>query len=123
MIVSDRHRCISNGMRAKFADATHGVCAYHLAKNLKQHCWKQGDVINLFYRATYVYRVEEFHCLMAELKAMHPKVYDELLEVGIQKFSRVHSLRKRYHMMTTNIADSMNSCLLAIWKLPIISIA
>ncbi|KAK3226168.1 hypothetical protein Dsin_006030 [Dipteronia sinensis] len=40
MIVSDRHTGISNGMRAKFADAAHGVCAYHLAKNLKQHCRK-----------------------------------------------------------------------------------
>ncbi|KAK3222302.1 hypothetical protein Dsin_009327 [Dipteronia sinensis] len=30
---------------------------------------------------------------------------------------------KRYHMMTTNIAESMNFCLLAIRKLPITSIA
>ncbi|KAK3189355.1 hypothetical protein Dsin_028916 [Dipteronia sinensis] len=60
---------------------------------------------------------------MAELKAMHAKVYDELLEVRIQKFSHVHSPRKRYHMMTTNISESINSCLLAIRKLPITSIA
>ncbi|KAK3225688.1 hypothetical protein Dsin_005550 [Dipteronia sinensis] len=102
MIVSDRHIGISNGMRAKFVDAAHGVCAYHLAKNLKQHCRKRGDVINLYYRATYVYRVEEFDHLMVELKAMHPKVYDELLEVGIHRFSRVHSLRKRFKGMPIN---------------------
>ncbi|KAK3222662.1 hypothetical protein Dsin_009687, partial [Dipteronia sinensis] len=110
MIVLDRHTCISNGMREKFVDAAHGVYACHLAKNLKQHCRKRGDEINLYYRATYVYYVEEFNCLMAELKAMHPKVYDELLEVG-------------YHMMTTNITKSMNSCLLAIRKLHITLIA
>ncbi|KAK3184038.1 hypothetical protein Dsin_031324 [Dipteronia sinensis] len=95
MIVSDRHISISNGMRAKSIDAAHRVYAYHLAKNLKQHCRKRGDVINLYYRATYVYRVEEFDHLMDELKAMYPKVYDELLEVGIHKFSLVHSPRKR----------------------------
>ncbi|KAK3222048.1 hypothetical protein Dsin_009073 [Dipteronia sinensis] len=66
--------------------------------------WKRGDMINLYYRATYVYRVEEeeFDRLMAELKAMHHKVYDELLEVGIQKFSRVHSPKKRFKCMPIN---------------------
>ncbi|KAK3218450.1 hypothetical protein Dsin_012420 [Dipteronia sinensis] len=67
MIVSDRCTGISNGMKAIFRDAAQGVCAYQLAKNLKQHCRKRGDVINLYYRATYVYRVEEFGRLMAEL--------------------------------------------------------
>ncbi|KAK2658496.1 hypothetical protein Ddye_005029 [Dipteronia dyeriana] len=52
VIVSDRHICISNGMKAIFPDAAHGVCEYHSAKNLKQHCRKQGDVINLYYLAT-----------------------------------------------------------------------
>ncbi|KAK3207054.1 hypothetical protein Dsin_021100 [Dipteronia sinensis] len=60
---------------------------------------------------------------MAKLKSIHPKVYDGLVEVGIKKFSRVHSPRKRYHMMTTNIAESMISCLIAIRKLPFTSIA
>ncbi|KAK3212227.1 hypothetical protein Dsin_016933 [Dipteronia sinensis] len=60
---------------------------------------------------------------MAKLKASHHKVYDELLEVGIEKFSCAHSPKKRYHMMTTNIFESINSCLLAIRKLPITSIA
>ncbi|KAK0605264.1 hypothetical protein LWI29_024757 [Acer saccharum] len=60
MIVSDRHTCISNGMRAIFPNAAHVVCAYHLANNLKQHCRKRGDVIYHYYRAAYAYRVEKF---------------------------------------------------------------
>ncbi|KAK0598528.1 hypothetical protein LWI29_035608 [Acer saccharum] len=60
MIVSDWYTCISNGMKAIFLDAAHGVCAYHSA--------------NLYYRATYVYRVEEFDHFMVELKAIHLKV-------------------------------------------------
>ncbi|KAK0571469.1 hypothetical protein LWI29_016537 [Acer saccharum] len=123
LIVSDRHTGISNGMRAIFPNSAHVLCAYHLANNLKQHCRKRGDMIYHYYRAAYAYRVEKFDRVMAELKSIHPKVYDELVEVGMQKFSCVHSPRKRYHMMTTNIAESMNSCLLAIRKLPITSIA
>ncbi|KAK3230286.1 hypothetical protein Dsin_002167 [Dipteronia sinensis] len=76
----------------------------------------EDDVIKLYYRA-------EFDHEMAELKASHCKVYDKLLEVGIEKFSRVHSPKKRCHIMTTNIAKSINSCLLAIRKLPNTSIA
>ncbi|KAK3221910.1 hypothetical protein Dsin_008935 [Dipteronia sinensis] len=78
MIVSDRHTGISNGMREIFPNGAHMVCAYHLAKNLKQHCRKRGDVIYHYYHAAYAYSVEEFDRLMAELKSIHPKVYDEL---------------------------------------------
>ncbi|KAK2652867.1 hypothetical protein Ddye_012723 [Dipteronia dyeriana] len=59
---------------------------------------------------------------MAELKDTHRKCYDNLLEIGIEKNSRVRSPKMRYKMMTTNITESMNSCLLAIRKLPIASI-
>ncbi|KAK2661636.1 hypothetical protein Ddye_000210 [Dipteronia dyeriana] len=39
LIISDRHTGISNGI-AIFPDAAQGVCAYHLANNMKQHCRK-----------------------------------------------------------------------------------
>ncbi|KAK3193285.1 hypothetical protein Dsin_024595 [Dipteronia sinensis] len=110
-------------MEAVFPDAAYGVCAYHLSQNLKRICKQRDDVIKLYYHATYMYRVEEFDREMAELKATFHKVYDELIQVGIEKFSSVHSPGKRYHMMTTNIAESINSCLVAIRKLPITSIS
>ncbi|KAK3225663.1 hypothetical protein Dsin_005525 [Dipteronia sinensis] len=109
MIVSDWDTGISNGMRAIFPNGAHGICAYHLAKNLKQHCRKRGDVIYHYYCAAYTYHVEEFDRLMAELKSIYPNVYDELVEVGIQKFSSVHSPRKSNARETptflTNVAD------------------
>ncbi|KAK0606025.1 hypothetical protein LWI29_033312 [Acer saccharum] len=80
MFVSDQHAGIFAGMEAIFHDAAHGVCAYHLSQNLKKFCRQRDDVIKLYFRATYLYRVEEFNCEMAELKATHRKVYDELLE-------------------------------------------
>ncbi|KAK3221321.1 hypothetical protein Dsin_008346 [Dipteronia sinensis] len=67
----------------------------------------------------YSYRIEEFDCAMAELKETYRKVYDELLGAGVEKFSRVHSPKKRYFLMTTNIVELMNSCLIAVQKLPI----
>ncbi|KAK3211355.1 hypothetical protein Dsin_016061 [Dipteronia sinensis] len=55
---------------------------------------------------------------MAELKETYRKVYDELLGARVKKFSRVYSPRKQYFLMTTNIVESMNSCLLVVRKLP-----
>ncbi|KAK2652872.1 hypothetical protein Ddye_012728, partial [Dipteronia dyeriana] len=60
---------------------------------------KWDDMIKLYYCATYVYRVDEFDHEMAELKAIHSKVYDELVQIGIEKFSHAHNPKKRgyYH--------------------------
>ncbi|KAK2634950.1 hypothetical protein Ddye_029742 [Dipteronia dyeriana] len=95
MLVSDRHNGIFNVMEAIFPDAAHGICAYHLAQNLKRFYKQRDDVISLYYRAMYAYHIEDFNHLMAELKETYRKVYDELQGVGIKKFSRVHSPRKR----------------------------
>ncbi|KAK3230158.1 hypothetical protein Dsin_002039 [Dipteronia sinensis] len=59
---------IFNAMEAIFLDASHGICAYHLAQNLKRFCKQRDDVIWLYYCATYAYRIDEFDRAMAELK-------------------------------------------------------
>ncbi|KAK3182840.1 hypothetical protein Dsin_030126 [Dipteronia sinensis] len=95
MLVSDRHNGIFNAVEVIFPDAAHGICAYHLAQNLKRFCKQRDDVIWFYYRATYAYCIEEFDLVMAELKETYRKVYYELLGAGVEKFSRVHSPRKR----------------------------
>ncbi|KAK3218624.1 hypothetical protein Dsin_012594 [Dipteronia sinensis] len=98
MLVSDRHTGIFNATEAIFPDAAHGICAYHLAQNLKRFCKQWDDVIWLYYRATYAYRIEEFDRVMNESKETYRKVYNELLGAGVEKFSLVHSPRKRIAM-------------------------
>ncbi|KAK0601921.1 hypothetical protein LWI29_028778 [Acer saccharum] len=90
MLVLDRHNGIINAMEAIFLDAAHGICAYHLAQNLKRFCKQRNDVMWLYYYAAYSYRIEDFDRFMSELKETYPKVYDELLAVGVEKFSCVH---------------------------------
>ncbi|KAK2648005.1 hypothetical protein Ddye_015494 [Dipteronia dyeriana] len=68
MLVIDWHIGIFNAMEAIFPDATHGVCAYHLAQNLKRFCKQRNDVVWLYYRAVYAYRMEEFECVMGQKK-------------------------------------------------------
>ena len=86
MLISDRHNGIFNAVETIFPDAAHGICAYHLAQNLKRFCKQRDDVMWLYYRATYAYHIEEFDRLMGELKETCRKVYDELMAVGVEKF-------------------------------------
>ncbi|KAK3218980.1 hypothetical protein Dsin_012950 [Dipteronia sinensis] len=113
-VCKDRNEMIYPLAFGHIPDTTHEICAYHLAQNLKRFYKQRDDVIWLYYRATYAYRIEEFDRAMVELKEIYRKVYDELLGAGVEKFSRVHSPRKRYFLMTTNIAESMNSCLFTV---------
>ncbi|KAK3222040.1 hypothetical protein Dsin_009065 [Dipteronia sinensis] len=85
----DQHNCIFNAMEAIFPDATHGICAYHLAQNLKRFCKRRDDLIWLYYHAMYAYRIKEFDSVMGELKENYIA-----LAAGVENFSPVHSLER-----------------------------
>ncbi|KAL4016972.1 hypothetical protein IC575_024643 [Cucumis melo] len=76
--------------------AFHGLCVQHLSQNLHDK-YKNDTVATLFYNASRTYRESTFH--------------DGL----------VFTARRRYNMMTTNIAESMNSILKEPRDLPIAS--
>ncbi|KAK3188944.1 hypothetical protein Dsin_028505 [Dipteronia sinensis] len=83
MLVSDRDNVISNAMKSIFLNVAHGICAYHLAQNLKRFCKQRDDVIWLYYRAMYVYCIKEFDRAMAELKETYCKVDDKWKETTV----------------------------------------
>ncbi|KAK2642184.1 hypothetical protein Ddye_023947 [Dipteronia dyeriana] len=110
ILVSDRHNGIFNAMEAIFPETVHLICAYHLAQNLKRFCKQMDDVISFYYRAMYAYCIKDFDRLMTELKETYRKVYDELQGVGIKKFSRSHSPRKRLRRVVAN--NNGSSCVM-----------
>ena len=66
------------------------------------------------------YRKEDFDKLMAMVVKVDHRVKDYLEEVGYKKWSRVHSTINRGRMMTSNIAECINGCLVDARKLTII---
>ena len=66
------------------------------------------------------YRKEDFDKLMAMVVKVDHRVKDYLEEVGYKKWSRVHSTINRGRMMTSNIIECMNGCLVDARKLTII---
>ncbi|XP_060969765.1 uncharacterized protein LOC133036991 [Cannabis sativa] len=67
-IVSDRHESILKAVKETFPDIMHGVCCYHLMKNIKMKFKKGGDELKIaFNSASKAYNIEDFEKSMQDL--------------------------------------------------------
>ncbi|XP_016558065.2 uncharacterized protein LOC107857744 [Capsicum annuum] len=110
-IIFDKNVSITNGLTRHYPVAHHGVCMRHLGENLltNHHCSKS---LYLYYHAAKAYTLEKFNDYFNALKERCPSVAACLEhEVGFEKWSRAHFLGNRLNVMTSNIAESLNSML------------
>ncbi|XP_019225770.1 PREDICTED: uncharacterized protein LOC109207327, partial [Nicotiana attenuata] len=120
MFLSDRQKAIANGIAKVFPECYHGICIYHLEKNLKQRRVR-NTVINLFQSAARVYLQSEFDDFMSQIAAVDKKTFNYLMEEPPGRWARSHCPRRRYDMLTTNIVESMNNVLRRSRELPILT--
>ncbi|XP_047257559.1 uncharacterized protein LOC107849026 [Capsicum annuum] len=66
------------------------------------------------------YRIEVFDYIMSKVGKIGPRVKEYLKEAGYEKWSRCHSPVNRGRMMTSNIAECINGCLVEARELSII---
>ncbi|KAG5599960.1 hypothetical protein H5410_031330 [Solanum commersonii] len=66
------------------------------------------------------YRKEDFDKLMTKVVKVDHRVKVYLEDVGYEKWSRVHLPVNRGRMMTSNIAECINGCLVEARQLPIL---
>ena len=105
----DHHISIKNAVEEVFPNAAHGLCDFHMKRNLKKY--SNEKVIDIFQYASRVYHTKTFKAQMKELKNINQKAYIELIEADFHKWSRAYSPIRRYWLMTSNIAKSMNNVL------------
>ncbi|XP_070662299.1 uncharacterized protein [Malus domestica] len=123
VFVSDRHGSISKAVQTVFPEAYHGACMYHVAGNMRNKFGDDETMFKLYYTATKAYLVSEFNSVMTDIWAIKDgKVGKYLQEIGDHRWAWAHLSGKRYNMMTTNIAESMNAKLKDARKLPIIAL-
>ncbi|KAK3198484.1 hypothetical protein Dsin_021899 [Dipteronia sinensis] len=118
MFISDQHKGIKKAMGIVYPDAPHSLCVFHLTMNLK-NTFKREDVTGIFKRAYQIYRESEFNEEMSELIRVHPNAYNDLMTIGTVRWSRAYSPVRRYFMMTSNIAECINSCLRHARQFPV----
>ncbi|XP_047270431.1 uncharacterized protein LOC124899566 [Capsicum annuum] len=73
-----------------------------------------------FFAMTKAYRLDDFDELMCKVGKIDNKVKAYLKNAGFEKWSRVHALINRGRMMTSNIAECLNSHLVEARELPIL---
>ncbi|XP_016454482.1 uncharacterized protein LOC107778708 [Nicotiana tabacum] len=120
MFLSDRHKAIANGIAKVFPECYHGICIYHLEKNLKQRRVR-NTVLNLFQNAARVYLQSEFDDFMSQIAVVDKKTFNYLMEEPPGRWAHSHVPRRRYDMLTTNIVESMNNVLRRARELPLLT--
>ncbi|KAH0779140.1 hypothetical protein KY290_005567 [Solanum tuberosum] len=120
-VVSDRNESIMKSVRIVFPTVPHYACIWHLWKNVCGNFKRSRNTISdLFYSMAKAYRKEDFDTLMAKVDKVDHRVKEYLEDAGYEKWSRVHSTVNRGRMMTSNIAECINGCLVEARQLSIL---
>nr|GEV32353.1 hypothetical protein [Tanacetum cinerariifolium] len=105
-IATSVSQAILSSCEIVFSNAFHGYCCRHLMMNCKLKSIKMQCV---FWKMCKAYTVEDFGMAINELRSKRPDLYEKLIEVGVERWSRAHFPRDRYNYMTSNLAESINS--------------
>ena len=114
VIISDRCTVIKRAVLKVFHNATHGVCFYHVKGNIKSQfrmfkaLWDEFE--SAFINAAKAYGHEEFKRQLEGLWMIHSGTADYLENnVGTCNWVRSQFEGRMYNILTTNIAESVNS--------------
>ncbi|KAK2660579.1 hypothetical protein Ddye_007112 [Dipteronia dyeriana] len=119
VIVFDRKSSITTGVEKVFPNSFHGACAVHLERNMVGHYGRNKALKQYFRRVVRVYRESQFLQRMEQLAYINPEAAQYVTDVGIEHWARAYSPRKRYNIMSTNIAKAMNNAIKNCKELPI----
>ncbi|KAH9648747.1 SWIM-type domain-containing protein [Citrus sinensis] len=114
VIISYRCTTIRRAVLKVFHNETHGVCFYHVKGNIKSQfrmskaLWDEFEPV--FINAAKAYGHKEFKRQLEGLWMIHSGAADYLENnVGTCNWARSQFEGRRYNILTTNIAESVNS--------------
>ena len=82
---------------------------WHVGQNIKS-CFKSTGAFNLYYEASNAYTLLAFNSKFEEMERRFPSVARYLKEiVGFELWAQTQFPGKRYNIMTSNVAEPMNS--------------
>ncbi|XP_004244821.1 uncharacterized protein [Solanum lycopersicum] len=120
-IVSDRNESIKKGVSIVYPTIPHFACIWHLWKNVCSNFRRSRTILSdLFYSMAKAYRKNDFEKLMAKLDKIDGRVKKYLQDAGYERWARSHATVNRGRMMTSNIAECINGCLVDARQLRII---
>ncbi|XP_062080313.1 uncharacterized protein LOC133785066 [Humulus lupulus] len=122
-IISDRHESIIKATNKVFPYITPGYCMFHLLSNLKTSYKKHAKEYNVaFFGVATTYTEKKFEYHIKELDNLDKRIRPYLQKIGYHKWSRFYSKNKRYLVMTSNIAESLNLATVVAREVPAITL-
>ncbi|XP_019095110.1 PREDICTED: uncharacterized protein LOC104757102 [Camelina sativa] len=121
VFVSDRAQSIEKAISELYPASHHGICRFHLLNNIKVK-FRSKSFLPLFEAAANAYTFQEFEVLFRDIHNSNPKLAKYLEDADFKKWARCYAPSNRYNIMTTNIAESLNSMLKDLRELPVISL-
>ena len=119
-VVSDRHNSILKAVSIVYNNVQHYACIWHLWANVCMNFRKENDQLSeVFYTMAKAYTQSDFDKLMKRVEQFDVRVKNYLEMVGYEKWARLYAPVPRGWVMTSNIAECINSTLVAARELPI----
>ncbi|OAY62940.1 hypothetical protein ACMD2_24061 [Ananas comosus] len=117
-IIFDRQKGLIEAVSDVFPDEAHSYCMYHLSTNLP-HAPKNTPAWRRFWAAARAYTVAEFNEHMEKMKELNPEQYKYVVKLPRHRWATHCFLRRRYLMLTSNYAETINSTIRHLKGLPI----
>ncbi|KAH0724524.1 hypothetical protein KY284_000389 [Solanum tuberosum] len=119
-VVSDQHNSIIKAVSIVYNNIQHYACIWHLWANVCKNFRKANEQLSeVFYTMAKAYTQTDFDKLMKGVEQFDVRVKNYLELVGYEKWARLYAPVPRGWVMTSNIAECINSTLVAARELPI----
>lgn len=120
-VVSDRNESIMKSVSILFSNILHYAFIWHIWKNVCTNFKKGKNTLSdLFYSMAKAYEKEDFEKLMVKVKKVDHRVNEYFEDAGYEKLSRVRATTNTGRMMSSNIAERINGCLVEARQLSIL---
>ncbi|KAH0698992.1 hypothetical protein KY284_013207 [Solanum tuberosum] len=107
-IISDRHLSIRKMVSTIYPTSHYGCCMRHLGENIRNN-FHNSKVVTHFYKAAKAYNRCEFNDHFNQIRDLVPKAAETLERIEFHTWSTTFCPGNRYNIITSNIAESVNS--------------
>jgi hypothetical protein len=111
VIVSDRDKGLIPAVERNLPRALHTYCAWHISQNLRTRFRANQTLTATMFAAAKALRPVKFDTIMNRIVRSDQNVYQYLLAIPHEKWSRAHSRAPRYGEVTSNLAEVFNAAI------------
>ncbi|XP_059310374.1 uncharacterized protein LOC132061619 [Lycium ferocissimum] len=119
-ILSDRHSSIATAIKELYPDTQHGICIYHMEKNLQKY-FPSEAILSIVLQCATTYKRASFVPICHVYNKSTQKAAEYIEEEPPERWARSFHTNRRYNMLTTNNVETMNSVLRKARELPIMA--